>query len=129
LFLSHNGGYYNTGQEDVSIKVESRGKYPGVKLHLEPEEVSVILAQLGEGQDEDSGDLYELNLKMAKKISKLQEETPGLLDERTPEQVKAILVKEVEKAAMQLKMVEAGQDPSKVDKDKLKEALLKYVKD
>jgi hypothetical protein len=66
---------------------------------------------------------------MAKKISKLQRGNSWAPGRRTPEQVKAILVKEVEKAAMQLKMVEAGQDPSKVDKDKLKEALLKYVKD
>src|SRR4051812_46717847 len=104
------------------MKVESRGKYPGVKLHLEPEEVEIILTYLDEetkgfpvkGQPASLSP-SQLLLKMGKKIRALQEETPGLLDERTPEQVKAILVKEVEKAAMQLKMVEAGQDPSKVD--------------
>jgi hypothetical protein len=111
----------------VSIKVESRGKYPGVKLHLEPEEIQTILAGKDFWHPDD--DTEAILVKMRKKIIALQEETPGLLNERTPEQVKAILVKEVEKAAMQLKMVEAGQDPSKVDKDKLKEALLKYVKD
>jgi hypothetical protein len=40
------------------VKVESRGKYPGVKLHLEPEEVSVILLSLRGPTTTDSGDLY-----------------------------------------------------------------------
>lgn len=104
------------------MKVESRGKYPGVKLHLEPEEVETVLSW------KDFDGTHPLLRKMGKKIAELQEETPNLLTERTPAEVEAILVKEVEKQSIQLKRLRNGQEYSKIDPEELQAALLKHVK-
>lgn len=117
------------------MKVESRGKYPGVKLHLEPEECSV-LTLLAAVQDikgpqpssENVGPALKLAIKMGKKILELKEETPDLLEERTPEQIAAILAKEVEAATLKLDRMKAGKDWKKIDQSKLQEALNKHVK-
>lgn len=116
------------------MKIETRGKYPGVKLHLEPEEVQavVVLSTL-----DHADDLYQIALpdtlstlrKMGLKIQKLLEETPGLLEERTPEQVAAIMVKEIEKQTLQLAALKAGSEWKKVDPSVLKEKLLAHVKE
>jgi hypothetical protein len=112
------------------VKVESRGKYPGVKLHLEPEEVEIILAFTDQPYYEvEAEKAVSLLEKMRKHILKLQEETPGLLQERTPEQIAAILAKEVEKASLQLDRVKKGKDWKKIEPDALKTALLKHVKE
>lgn len=107
------------------MKVESRGKYPGVKLHLEPEEVTTIL----EAEDfwHPVDEVEKLLSKMQAKLQGLLKQEPDLLKERTPEQVAAILAKEVEKAGMQLNAVKSGKMWQKVDQDKLQAALLKHV--
>ena len=114
------------------MKVESRGKYGGVKVHLDPEECELLIKAVGEGPFGTSFALplkhVNLALKMGKKIKDLLEENPELLKERTPEQVAAILAKESEKAALQLNAVKAGKNWAKVDPAKLQEALLKHVK-
>jgi len=110
------------------MKVETRGKYPGVKLHLEPEECEALIKfAAGSTELTKLSVVTPLILKMGKKIVALKEDNPKLLDERTPEEVKAILAKEVEKAQLQLKtLVQTGQF-KEIDKEALKTALLKHV--
>jgi hypothetical protein len=120
------------------IKVEKRGKYGGVKIHLDPEEAKALMESapiLG-----DNADLYEqksmqlltvplkLALKMGKKIGELAQAEPDLFNDRTPEEVAAILAKEVEKASLQLNAVKSGSQWQKVDPEKLAVALAKHVK-
>jgi hypothetical protein len=109
------------------MKLETRGKYPGVKVHLDPDEVKLILehAPVLKG---DIPPTQEFLRKMAKEIKKLQEKEPTLLDERTPEQIAAILAKEVEAATLKLQRMKDGKDWKKINPDKLQEALNKHVK-
>ncbi len=112
----------------MSIKVESRGKYAGVKLHLEPDECEVLLKALN--QDHHSPlveSVVPLSLKMGKKIKTLLAEDPDLLTDRSPERVAAILVKEVEKASAQLDALRNSSDWKHLNKKTLRKALLKHV--
>jgi hypothetical protein len=122
------------------IKVETRGKYAGVKIHLDVEECEALMALHNDGNvafDAHAAgakfkDLHvplSLAQQMGKKISGLLDENPDLLKPRTPEQVAAILAKEVEKASMQLNAVKSGKkwESKHIDKEKLKEALLKHA--
>lgn len=125
------------------MKIETRGKYPGVKIHLDAEECQKILNgttyYTGDnkipGHDKGLG-YYEFEIKalmpiaakMGKMIRDLLKENPRLLQERTKEEVLAILAKESEKSALQLATLKRGGDIAKVDKQALKEALLKHAK-
>lgn len=115
------------------MKVEPRGKFGGVKIHLDPEEAKVLIqaetVDMGyqPGPNPTVIPTWKLALKMGKKIKDLLQEDPSLLQDRTPEQVIAILAKESEKAALQLQQAKAGLDISKVDPAKLQAALLKHV--
>jgi hypothetical protein len=115
--------------------LETRGKYPGVKVHLEPAEIQVILTYFdiqaqgvyqGPGHPADA--IEALIAKMNKKIRELQVKEPTLLDERTPEQIAAILAKEVEAATLKLQRMKDGKDWKKINPEKLQEALNKHVK-
>lgn len=115
------------------MKIEPRGKYGGVKIHLEPEECELFLALAGKigtyapENEELKKQIFGFSSKMGMKIKDLLAKEPDLLAERTPEQVKAILAKEVEKAKMQLDQVNAGLSHKEVDKEALKKALLKHA--
>lgn len=108
------------------MKIEPRGKYPGVKVHLDEKECEELL-QAYEGGYIKVNVPHFFGLKLAKQIKDLLAEEPDLLTPRTPEQVKAILAKEVEKAKMQLDQVNHGLSHAKVDKEALKKALLKHA--
>lgn len=105
----------------MSIKIEPRGKYSGCKIHLDSEEVTSILKG-------DSVVMLEFCKELAHLIKDLLKKEPDLLKDRTPEQVAAILAKEVEKASLQLNAVKSGKQWQKVDPIKLQEALNKHVK-
>lgn len=107
------------------MKVEPRGKFGGVKIHLDPEECETLMKSEDFWHPKDEVEKIIKGMRVL--IVKLQKKEPGLLNERTPEQVKAILAKEVEKAKLQLAQVEAGKSHEKVDPAVLKKALLKYV--
>lgn len=91
------------------MKIEKRGKYPGVKVHLDPEEVEPFLklaeyAKTAQLSPQYKGeDWFTIALKMAKKLTKVKEEDPDFLKERTPEQIKASMLKDMEKINAQLK--------------------------
>lgn len=112
------------------MKIESRGKYPGVKVHLDPEECELLmnLAQDVALASAPVKDHIALASKMGKKILALREEEPTLLEERTPEQIKAILAKESEKARLQLEALNKGKGLKDLDPEALKAALLKHAK-
>lgn len=127
------------------MKIEPRGKYAGVKIHLDGDECEELLAAVQDDQvkgyqfstklaqgtmKKKSQQLFTvvaLGVQMASKIRNLQEEEPDLLKDRTPEQVKAILAKEVEKAKIQLDTLNAGGKITQIDKAALKKALLKHA--
>lgn len=124
------------------MKVEPRGKFGGVKIHLDAEEAQVLLDNLGGLNDpgslskidykiKDSGEktivMLNIGLKMGYKIRDLLKDNPKLLEDRSQEEVIAILAKEAEKAKLQLERAEKGLDISKVDPKVLKAALLKHV--
>lgn len=116
------------------MKVEPRGKFGGVKIHLDKEEVEVLLTKAPPNISEELSSkaiklpgVFGLIAKMGKKIQALLQENPKLLEDRTDEEVIAILAKESEKSAMQLAIAKAGGKIDKVDPDKLQAALLKHV--
>ncbi len=111
------------------MKVEPRGKFGGVKIHLDGEEAQTLTNWPDNSTFETDHAVLGLALKMRKKILQLMKEDPNVLTDRTPEQVQAILIKEAEKAQLQLQASLAQKDISKLDPQKLKSALLKYVKE
>jgi hypothetical protein len=122
--------------EVTAMKVESRGKYAGVKVHLDANEAESLIKAASNLSDPKfyQADLISVAvpLKLAKKmgeqIKDLLKENPDLLKERTPEQVAAILAKESEKAGLQLNALKNGKDWKKIDPAKLEKALLHHVK-
>lgn len=134
----------------MSIKIEERGKYGGVKVHLDSKECELFLKFGIEEEDcaapiegccihtdasihQDEPHVAELEAfgsivrSIGRGIADKLKENPALLTARTPEQVAAILAKEVEKATLQLDRIKRGKDFSKVNSEKLREALLKHV--
>ena len=114
------------------MKIEPRGKYPGVKVHLDAEEVNQILAhdwrEFIENHDDMSGlgestpleELFViqtgvgLGYDIKRRVLKLMEEQPNLLSERTPDQIAAALEKEEVSAREKKKILAQGQDWKKV---------------
>lgn len=96
------------------MQIEKRGKYPGVKAHLNPEEVGIITA----AHEKLKGKAIEIPivlkpiLKLVAKlgclIEELEQEEPALLAERTPEQIRETLIEERDKAIAKLQKMDAG---------------------
>ena len=127
------------------MKIETRGMYPGVKVHLDPEECEALIqasekAPLSGGKDtvesleifQEPGQLVikvlNFSKKMGKSIKELLQENPNLLAPRTDAEIAAILAKEAEKAQLQLNAIKAGTKWQKIPKEQLESALLKHVK-
>jgi hypothetical protein len=93
------------------MKIEKRGKSPGVKVHLDPEECEAFIELVKDtemsqahGQHLVIKDTYfTVALKIGKKLKKIAEDEPDFLSERTPEQIKASMLKDLEKINAQLK--------------------------
>lgn len=104
------------------MKIEPRGKYGGVKVHLDSEECERLI------------DVPTVSFtlpfvqSLGSKIKHLMQEEPDLLMDRTQEQIAAILAKESEKAQLQLNQIKSGSQWQQVDAGKLKLALLKHAK-
>jgi hypothetical protein len=91
------------------VKIEKRGKYPGVKVHLEPDECQVFMALAEDIElcsvgthESDAMDYFTIALKIGRKMRKAAKEHPDLLLERTPEQIEAALLSDKEKIEKQL---------------------------
>ena len=110
------------------MKIEKRGKYAGVKVHLEPEECEILI-QLTAAQDlqypdhdkwawnnPDKGFIkyaspsMQFTMKLGKKINALIKDEPNLLKSRTDEEIKSELVNEFESAKQKLAAIHEGKD-------------------
>jgi hypothetical protein len=114
------------------VKVETRGKYPGVKVHLDPEECEALIeatkvVKMPLVAPSVIQIPFNLARNMGAKIRDLLDEQPNLLQERTPEQIAAILAKDHEKAALQLNRLKNGKDWKKIEPEALKKALAHYT--
>ena len=98
------------------MEAEKRGKYAGVKLHLDETESQKLLdwnvkRKAGKVIAETiSEEAIEFCKQVAKAIKKLQKEYPDLLKDRTPEEVKAALEKDQAKIVKQLGKMAIGGD-------------------
>lgn len=95
-------------------EVERRGKYPGVKVHFDPEEIKKLTA-LADYLNVELIEATEVKgrkmlIKLAGKIKLVMEEDPSTLDERTPEEIIQVLEKERDSAIAKLAKIGAGQD-------------------
>lgn len=104
------------------MKIEKRGKYPGVKVHLEPDEVKLFM-KVAEGQQVANGGMkievptYLTNptfssmvLKLGGKLINLVKEEPDTLSERTPEQVAEVVALELKTATQKMEALKGGKD-------------------
>ena len=102
------------------MKIEPRGKYAGVKVHLDGEEGQLFLdfVEKAKGQEKFKLDKDDKVIKFASKlggkIQKLIGEVPNLLEDRTEEQIKEALTGDAEKIEKQLAALEKGKDWKKV---------------
>lgn len=101
------------------MKIEARGKYPGVKVHLDGEEAQMFLDFIGNQTaikvtEKANPTVAQFATKLGKKVQKLIGEFPNLLSERTPEQIKESLNGDLEKIHDQLAAMSSGKDWKKV---------------
>ncbi len=97
------------------MKIEKRGKYAGVKVHLEPEEAEAYIKFASDieksGHKITGGITYlSLSAKLGRKISALLEDEPSLLKARTPEEIKLELETEFESSKLKLEALAKGKD-------------------
>lgn len=97
------------------MKLEARGKYAGIKIHLDKTEVESLLEIDTHPPGKEDGIhlsysaenfLVDFGWRLVKKLKKYQQEDPTFNEDRTPEQIKAALEKEAAKAAERLKQLE-----------------------
>ena len=96
------------------MKIEARGKYPGVKVHLDEEETQMFLKLAGSQATYISGPVAKFSIKLAGKINTLTSEHPNLVEERTQEEVLAALLRDQAKIQEQLAAIAAKHDWKKV---------------
>jgi len=99
-------------KEDKTIKFERRGKYPGVKIHLDREECEALV-----GKPHNiplTTKAFELAAMIRKKLIRAIEEDPSILEERTEEEIKATLMKEYVESEKKLAHIKDGLDWKKV---------------
>ena len=96
------------------MKLEARGKYAGVKVHLDKDECLAILTPVSDAW------LERFCMKLKRKIEKLQKETPRLLEDKTEEEVIAALSKEAVESKLKLDAIGASADWKKVKVEVLK---------
>ena len=99
----------------MNLKAEPRGKYAGTKLHLDGPDSQEILDwyKLYKSGNAKGSPIPEAFAKAtAKAIRDLLVENPDMLKDRTPEEIKASLLKDKAKIEKQL---QAGKDWKKVE--------------
>lgn len=88
------------------MKVEPRGKYAGVKIHLDREESEALLAACDEF---DTPKMTIILHTFGRKIHQKMEEFPDLLEDKTEEQIAEALKLEQEKATLKLARIAEGK--------------------
>lgn len=80
------------------MKAEPRGKYAGIKLHLDEKECQAIL----------KGEFPDFLKKVGKTISQMMAEHPDMLKERTQMQIVKALKRDQKKIVEQLAAIDKG---------------------
>ena len=101
------------------MKIEKRGKYGGVKVHLDGEEAEEFLNYFtADKKGVVEGDLLifppKFAVRLGKKIANLVSEFPTLFEDRTEEEIQEALSSDAEKIDAQLKALGEGKDWKKV---------------
>ena len=91
------------------MEADSRGKYAGIKLHLDEKESQAFLdwhTKIKAGQKQSSDEHNSFPFQMAKQVAKaiklLLREKPEALQPRTPEQIEAAMLRDKAKIEKQL---------------------------
>lgn len=110
------------------MKIEKRGKYAGVKVHLEPEECKPFISLFEDHQKagvskggmqagvpgtttySTNPTYISLAVSLGKKISKMLQEYPSLMSPRTEAEIAAELLEEKKAAEKKLAALNAGKD-------------------
>ena len=104
------------------MKIEPRGKYAGVKVHLDGDEAQEFLAwaemcdKLLETKKlpETACKVIKFACKLGAKIEKLVGEVPNLFEDRTEEQIQESMKKDLDKILAQQHAMGEGKDWKKV---------------
>ena len=104
------------------MKIEARGKYAGVKVHLDGDEAEWFLGALDVGDKilstkplpQVAAESLKFAVKLGRKIAKLVKDVPNLLKDRTEEQITAALTGDQEKIIAQLEALKKGKNWKKV---------------
>lgn len=97
------------------MKLERRGKYPGVKIHLEPEECLRVCDQIlwfNEQDPPDPGPAHYGSAglrKLYKLIRKAIAEDSTIFDDRTDDEIREELEVERDKSVEKLKKMKNGE--------------------
>lgn len=96
------------------MKLEPRGKYAGIKIHLDKDETEHILglnAKATSPHDVNTQNFKsrEFVIKLGKKIHRLMQEHPDLLKDKSDEDVAKMLEYEAEKASKKLVALKSGK--------------------
>lgn len=95
------------------MKIEPRGKYAGIKVHLDGDEARMFLMLKALGPVEFTP-ISKFALTLGKHITKLVKEIPNLLEDRTEAQIQEALLGDQAKIAKQLDAMKTGSDWKKV---------------
>lgn len=90
------------------MKAEKRGKYSGVKLHLDGPECEFYLKLSKNPTPKLFAEAGNIAVKIGAKIAKLQAEYPSLLKERTKVEIQHELEVELESADKKIKALKSG---------------------
>lgn len=91
-------------------KCERRGKWPGTKIHLGADTSQLLIDLYKTPTIDIREDVYDLCISIGKCLSKLIVEYPDMLEDRTPEQVKAELENEFESSKQKLEAIASKKD-------------------
>lgn len=97
------------------MEIERRGKFPGVKIHLDPAEVKAIgplasfLEKIDPIKSVDARPGQKVVIKLASKIAQQLKEDSSTLQQRTPEEIRTELETERDKAIEKLARLDAGK--------------------
>lgn len=90
------------------MKLERRGKYPGIKVHFDPEECQQICDRLEWLSIYHPDNQIKPLRKLRKLIKRAIDDDPTLFDDRTEDEIKKELKIERDKSTARLKLMNAG---------------------
>ena len=100
------------------MKIEPRGKYAGVKVHLGGSESQMLIDMWNGSWDENphttQADAFSFAGRLGMKIYQLLKEHPNLLEDRSEEQIAEALQRDKDKIEQQQLAMKKGKDWKKV---------------